>query len=231
MRKNNFVLFCVILLLTIAVLYVSFDRLFIYFFAKTHNLEISYKRLFTVYTGRLIYGNVTVLDRKTGLGFFLEEVTLKPKWDKALAIDFKARQVRFIKKENQRPRETYDTLTGLISVPFDSRWVYKEISGAVSPFQGGVAVKNFIASSDSLKLSITGEFYNNYTIRTDVIICFSNAITSRVPEGLTKTVLNDEKDGWKSLSVHMEGNYKEPSIQVSSKRFRLNIKTIVQPKS
>jgi hypothetical protein len=86
-----------------------------------------------------------------------------------------------------------------------------------------VTIKDFLAKSDLMKLSFNGDIRRDNTIKSDIVIYFSDELTRKIPPELTKLVLTQEDPGWKSLSVKLEGNYTMPTIQVSSKLFRLNI--------
>ncbi len=231
MRRNKILRYLILLALGAAVVYSSLDRIAVYLFAKSRNLEISYKKSFPFYTGELKCRSLTVLDRATGMGFFSESAVFKPGWNNGLSLGFALKRVHFIKKDTEKPAEDYDDLMQMVAMPFNSRWLYKEISGEIAFFDGGVKVRKFNAANEELKLSFTGDIYDNNTVKSDITIYFADSVVSKIPAGLTKVILADENNGWKSLSVHLEGNYKAPSIQVSSKRFRLNIKTVVESKT
>lgn len=227
MGKNRFLIFFATLILIAFIVYLSLGHVAMYIFAKAHELDISYKSCGVPFT----YNGLNVIDKKTGMGFFAHSASFEPRWNNGLTVNFDLKAVHFIKKDSGKPTETYDSLMELVAVPFHSRWIYKKISGQVSPVKEGVRIRDLRAVNDEVTLSFTGDIYNNNTIKTDIKIYFSDIVLAKIPGELSKVMLADEKNGWKSLSVHLEGNYKEPSIQVSSKRFRLNIKTIVDSKS
>lgn len=210
--------FIVIVALVASALYLSSNRIAVYFFSKAYNLDIAYKNLKGSYFKKVMFDNLNVIDRKNGIGFFAKSADIRP----GAIIDFCLRDVHFIKKGDE-PAATYDNLTGLVSIPFSSRWTYKELSGKIRPSRRGIDVDGLIATSDEIKLSLTGAIYYDNTIKSDIVIYFSDKLIEKIPDELSKIVLRDEKDGWKSLSVKLEGNYNMPSIQVSGKLFRLNI--------
>jgi hypothetical protein len=80
-----------------------------------------------------------------------------------------------------------------------------------------------------MKLAFNGSMRKDNTIKSDIVIYFADELTGKIPSELTNLVLTQEESGWKSLSVKLEGNYTMPTIQVSSKLFRLNIGVKEQP--
>lgn len=218
--KNKYAIFFLIIILTLIVLmlYLSSNRIAVYFFSKIYNIDIAYKNLKGSYFKDFMFENLSVIDRKNGLGFFSKSASIRP----GAEIVFYLRDVHFIKKGDE-PATAYDNLSGLVSIPFSSRWTYKDISGKVRPSRIGIDVNGLIATSDDVKLSLTGSIYSDNTIKSDIVIYFSDKLIKKMPEELSKVIMRDENDGWRSLSVKLEGNYNMPSIQVSGKLFRLNI--------
>lgn len=212
-----------------------YDRVIIYIFAAKNNLSVSYKNLTRVSLNELAFHDLSVVEKSTGLGFFAKysKVRSLGKGMQSLqysAIDLDLKDVNFIKKETDKSM-SYDSLTGLVSIPFDSRWKYKEIRGQIWTLNNEVKVKDLMTTSDEIKLSLGGILNcSNNKLEADIKIYFSEQLTKKIPEELLKVLLVDEKDGWKSLSVHLAGDYKTPSIQVSGKLFRLNINTISDSK-
>ena len=80
-----------------------------------------------------------------------------------------------------------------------------------------------MAIGDEIKLSIKGTVSDENIINTDITIYFSDKVTGRVPEELSRVLMRDEDGGWKSLAVNLKGNYNTPSIEVAGKLFRLKI--------
>lgn len=224
--RNNFTVLLIFLSAAL-VLYLSFGRILIYAIAKINNLDISYKGLKTASLSRFEFKGLKIIDNGRGAGFLSEHARVEPKWKKIfpvnIAIDFDMKDVRFIRKEGQ-VEETYDTLSGLVGVPFTSRWTYKEISGRIERLEKGVHIQDFSAVSDEIKLLLNGDIYNDNTAKSDIRIYFCEELVRKIPEVLSNVVLQDEEGGWRSLSVNLSGNYKTPAIQVSGKLFRLNIR-------
>jgi len=229
MRKNKNALIIILIILALAALfgYLFFDHALIYFFAKAHHLDVTFKKSVPIYGGGLTYGDMTVLDRKTGMGFLSELATFKPSWDRGLVLKINLRGVHFLKKDGEKPAAR-DSLSALVSTPFSGRWVYNEIKGEVRPSRDSVRVGDLTAVGDQIKLKFTGDLYFNNTIRFDIVIYFSDKSLKDIPAEASQMLLTEEGGGWKSLSVHLEGNYSDPSIRISSRRFRLNINTVTK---
>lgn len=221
MRLQHILLGIIALIAIVGLIYMSLGHIAVYLFARANNLDISYSSLVGSGTN-LIFKNFRVTNKALGLGISAGTAAIRPKL-KGYEFDFA--DVRFLKKDGDETT-SYENLAGLVAVPFKGSWVYKEISGEVEPYSNGLEVKKLDAVSDEIKLHITGKFNADNTVDTDIKIYFGPGITKKIPEELSKVILTDEDAGWKSLSVGLAGNYAEPSIQVSSKLFRLNIKSI-----
>lgn len=232
--KNKMILFFIFLAIAAFTLYLSSGRIIIYVASKMCGMNISYKSLRNASFTEISFNDLNVIDGGTGLGFFSKYAKMRPIWHAGffqdMTIGFDLRDVRFIKKGEEKAG-AYDTLAGLVFTPFNSRWSYKEISGKVRVYREGLYIKDLQALSDEIKLLFTGTVYRDKTIDSDIVIIFSDKLIEDIPEELSNVVLRDEKDGWKSLSVSLTGDYKAPSIQVSGKLFRLNIGTTSDSKN
>lgn len=208
----------IIFLLLLIALYLSFDRVAIYVFSKTHNLDITYKGLRRISTGELLFHDLGIIDKKIGIGIFSKSGKVAP----GAQISFDMRDVHFI-KNGKEPAAAYDSLTDLVAIPFNSRWTYKEISGKITRSKNGIDIQELTAIGDEIKLSIKGTVSGDNIIDTAITIYFSDKLLREVPEELSNVLMRDEDGGWKSLAVNLKGNYSAPSIEVSGKLFRLKI--------
>lgn len=195
-------------------------------FASTYDLDIEFKDLKNATLSGMMFNDLTIVDKGRGIGVSSKTATIALKWNgpdpRNATVGFDLHDVRFVKKSVEAAT-SYDTLDGLVALPFSSSWVYKEISGSVRSSKEGVTVKDFLAKSDLMKLAFSGSMRSDNTIKSDIVIYFADDLTKKIPPELTKLVLTQEEPGWKSLSVKLEGNFAMPTIQVSSKLFRLNI--------
>ena len=211
-----------LILITAVVLFLASGRLVIYLFSNAYGLDVSYKNMKILSFNELSFTDLKVIDRRTGLGIFSRESLINPVLEKRIAIDFKFKAVSFIKNETAS-EGNFDSLAAIVSMPFASRWTYKEISGKVTPSKEGMHIEKLTATSDDMRLKLSGDIFRDNTIKADIVIYFSESLAKNMPKELSGVILNAESDSWKSLSVKLAGNYKEPSIQIYSKLFRLNI--------
>ena len=222
--KKRIVIFLTAAIMAIGALaYLCKDYIAIYAISKKYNLEISYKELKRLSPGKMEFKDLKVVEKKTALGLFSRGATIT--LDKKVGFDL--RDVGFVGSPKSAA-PSYDNIMELSAMPFNSRWTYKEISGKISQSPEGLNVDNFMATGDDIKLSFTGVIYHDNAVNADIVIYFSDRLTKKIPRELSMVVLRDEKDGWMSLTVAVKGDYRKPSIQVSSKLFRLNIKEVVR---
>lgn len=228
------IILVVIFLSMAALLYMGFDRILIYFVSKAYDVTISYSDFEMRSLHKFIFNDLSIVNKKTGFGLFARYADIEPEWHrgaffKNLMIDFKLQDVNFLREVPAEHISGYDTLYKLISVPFDSNWTYGRIVGKIGPSDDGMNITDLTATSDDIRLSFTGTIFSNQTLDSSVMICFSDKVTSNIPLELSTVVLQNEANGWKSLSVKLAGDYRAPSIQLSNKLFRLNIKMVYEP--
>jgi len=221
MRLQYILLGIIALIAVVGLTYISVGRVTVYLFAKANNLNISYNSL-TGSAANFAFKDFKITNKVSGFGISAGTAAIRPK---PKGYEFSFTNVRFLKKDGDET-SSYENLAGLVAVPFIGSWVYKEITGEVAPSRDTLEVKKLDAVSDEIKLHITGRFNADNTVDTDIKIYFGPGIIKKVPEELSKVILTDKESGWKSLTVHLSGNYAEPSIQVSGNLFRLNIKSI-----
>ena len=230
--KNRLIAITIFTIVIVAAVFHS-GHIVIYAISRMHHLEISYSKLENKAFRELVLTDLEVIDGKLGMGLVSEYAIFKPKWKRILAgaveSDFHLSGVRFVRNEPEGPG-SYDTLSGLVYTPFASRWTYKDISGKINTFKRGIHIKDFVATSDNIRVSLAGDIYYDNSLNLDIMIYFSNRFVTKIPDVLSTVVLKEEDGEWKSLSVNLKGNYKRPSIEVSGALFRLNIGALSNPR-
>jgi hypothetical protein len=231
MRLRRYLL--VILIAAIAAgftIYLNFDRIAIFAASKLYSIDISYKHMNKDPKAGLVFEDLRVMHRKLGLGFFSLRATVKPSlgkdWLKNVLVDFKFKDVHFLKNKADEKKAAYDTISQLVAMPFEGRWMYKEVSGLVEIFSNGITIKRFSANGKEMRLSVSGDFYYNNVIDSDITVYFSRDVLKEVPPELHSVIMQDEPDEWKSFSVKVKGDLSSPAIQITGKLFRLNFGTV-----
>jgi len=205
-----------------------------YIFARAHGLDLKYSRLTgTVLTG-LSFKDLTASDPKKGFGLFAETADVKIVLSKNIlaepGLDLDLRGGRFL-REGMGPAEDYADLDDLVALPFKKAWRYRRITARLRALKDGTGIDDLYAESDEIRLYVNGAIHRDNYVNLAIKISFAETVTSKIPEALSKVFLNDEGTGWKSLSVSLSGNYAAPSIQVSSKLFRLSVKSVSESHS
>lgn len=218
-------------LITSAV-YLFFDHIMIYFLSRASSLSISYSDFKAASLNEFIFNDLTIINKKIGFGLFSQSADIKPIWRRAssgnMMINFNLQDVNFLKDESTQGLANHDNLYRIVSIPFDSNWTYKTIVGKIEPFGERINITDCIATSDDIKLSLNGTIFYDQTLDMNAVIYLSDKVTGTIPKELSVVILQNEPGGWKSLSVKIEGDYRSPSIQLSSKLFRMNIKTVYE---
>lgn len=230
MKRNMIAAFMIALFIaSCAAFYLFFGHIVLYVFSDRYDIELSYKNMKRANSAEFIFEDFKISSRRTGHAIRAKSASIifmpKDVLFRNCEITFRLADGFFLKKES-KTGETYAGLAGLVGAPFGSDWRYREISGKIKTFREGVEIKDFIAKGDDIKLSVNGSADNNNLIDFAIIIYFSGRLAGRMQEELSKTFLAPEGGGWRSLSVHVKGNYEMPSMQVTGKLFRLNIKNV-----
>jgi len=210
-----------------ASLYLFSGEIAVFVFSKIHNLKITYRSMQKDKARDIIFNDLVIIDQRKKIGFFAKKALIKPVINlSGSSVHFDMSSVNFVKNDTEETGEAFDSLSGLISMPFMTQWRYKNISGDIFFLKNRLNVKKFDAESDAIRLTFTGDIVHDNTVNGSIAIYFHESLTKKIPPELSSVILSNEQDGWKSLSVNLTGNYKTPSVQVSNKLFRLNIKSI-----
>lgn len=224
--RNVFLMTAAVLAIGVTVLMPLLPRIVIAAFASAYDLDINYKDLKKATLGGAAIDGLTIVDKARGMGISSEKAMITLEWNgpdpRNATVGFDLYGVRFVKRSSERA-SSYDTLDGLVALPFNSNWIYKEISGKIRRSKEALTIKDFLAKSDLMKLAFNGSIREDNTIKSDIVVYFADDLTRKIPPELIKLVLTQEEPGWKSLSVKLEGNCTMPTINVSSRLFRLNI--------
>lgn len=199
-------------------------RIAVYLFSKAYNLDISYKRFPRASCREFLFEDLKIKDKKSGIGLFAKDAVIRPGRS---GLNFNIYSAGFY-REGAGKTNFYSDLAGLVSLPFSGQWIYKEISGSILPAKNGIEFKDILAVGDDIKLRLTAVIHDKDLVDANIKIYFSDIVSAGIPKELSGVILNDEGSGWKSLSVSLEGNYRSPSIQVSSRLFRLNIGAVAE---
>ena len=229
MRKI-LILSAVILMILGCAFYFSFNRIAIYAISKISGLDITYGRITNNALSGCTLTDLRVIYKKAGAGISAKEAKIKPRISSLifdnLGLEINVKDLFFITGDKKESLN-HDNPPNLITMPFKSGQKYENISTTVKVFKDRVSVLAFNAYSGDIRFDFKGDlFYNNNQIFGDMKIYFSSNLLKRLPGPLIKETLADEGASWKSLSVNIKGDYKSPAVQISSKLFRLNIKTV-----
>jgi hypothetical protein len=228
--KTKVLIIAVIILAAAATVYLSLDKIIIFTLSKFYNLNISYTAMSKNPKEGYLFESLKMVNNKMGLGFFSAGAAFKPvqkfNFLKSLDFDFKFRDAHFIKSSKNMPKTEYSTLEGLVAVPFEGRWTYKDVSGTVEVFSNGFTLKRFAANSREIKLFVSGDIFYNGMVDINITAAFSKGALKDVPPELHSVIMNEEPEEWKSLSVKLKGDYRSPSVQIYGKMFKLNINSM-----
>jgi hypothetical protein len=224
--KGVMILTAALLLLLVVSFIVFYGHLTVLVFARSTGIDISYKQLITAGLTEFVFKDLSAVERQRGIGLSSSGASIKIVFDGLYipnaAADFSLNDVQFIKRRSEE-KASYNSIDGLIALPFDSQWKYKTISGKVSAIKDGIRVRDFVASGDSIRFSFDGTLTGNNIIKGDITMYFEREITGKMPPELAGMALKDAGDGWKSLTLKVEGDLAKPAIQVTGRLFRLNI--------
>ena len=227
--KKALLIFAVVAALAAAGIFVTWDRIVIYIAAKDYGLSMSYSSVKNMNFKELQFRDFTVIEKNRRAGLFASQATLWPaigiQARDSRSLAFVLKGVRFIPGPKKGAGED-DMLMDLIAMPFSGEWAYSDIEGEVFDQEKGLFIRKLVATGDMMRLSVNGYLYKNNTVDANITIYFSKNSIRELPESVTGVVLKNEEGDWKSLSAHLTGDLSGPSIELSGKLFRLNIKQV-----
>jgi len=172
---------------------------------------------------------VGMLGKAYGLKIAYKHADIKPRLvNKVILIDFNLKDVTISRNIESAPaKDSYNSVSDLVAAPFNGDWTYQRVSGTVRPSREKLEIIALNAEAKEFKISAKGSAsYETKSADMDIVLSFSGSLISRIPGELSGTILKDEQGGWKSLSVNIKGNLSSPSISITGKMFRLNIREL-----
>ncbi len=222
----SIVIVCIVGMALVISFFIAFDRIVAAIVSRYSGLRMTYSRLSPDRTGKIIVRGLELTEPKSGLALHAEKGVLKPRMEfgpgTRFGISFTLEGAHFNKHE-KGPRAGYSTFSDLAVIPFQHAWNYSVISGDIVFDGKTIEVRNFKAQSADIRLDIKGSLSAESKIDATIKVSFSGDAGRQIPEEIAVPVLQDEGDGWKYLTVRVQGDYRAPAVQISSKLFRLDI--------
>jgi len=224
MRRANVFIGLLAAVIILAVLF--FDRILLFSVSKYAGIDLSYSGSRLAGRGAMELRDFRVRDRKRGAELYAKNAVVglarRPSLERGLAVRFRLDDASF-KKSQPLPEARRDAISRIAMMPFEGSWVYSAISGDAVFTGRTLRLKDFLAVGKDIRFEAECVFYANDTVDADMKISFSRPAVEKFPEELTSVILQDD-GGWKTLELHLKGDYATPSIQLSGKLFRLNIR-------
>ena len=224
--KNILISGAAALLSVITALVIFYGHITAAAFSTLSDTDISYKQVRACSINELIFKGLSVIQRKDGMGVSAVNGSVKfaliAERRLELAADFALNDVRFIRAGS--PKESsMNSIDGLIAAPFSSFCKYATVSGNISAIKNGMRIRNFLASSDTIRFSLDGTLTEDNVIDASITIYFADSLIGNISPELSSMILKGDSQGWRSLSFRVQGDLAKPSINVTGKLFRLNI--------
>lgn len=223
--KKTLILTAVAALTAAAIGSIFFERALIYLLARNNGLDIGYSSIKRTGPGEYLARDLLLAESGSGIGLRAEGGRVKVLSLSApdiFTVRFELNDVNFIKAAP--PENLYNDPQGLVASAFGDDIVYRELSGTVKRSRGVISADEITASGDLVKVRLSGSLSDSGDVFSEWRVSFSDSMRRRIPKELSEAVLESGADGWYGFSFTIRGNVKAPSISVSGKRFRLNIK-------
>ena len=172
---------------------------------------------------------IGILGKAYGLNISYRHADMTPRFvNGEILIDFDLKDVKVIKNTLSTSAErSYNSLSDLVAAPFSGAWTYERVSGTIKPSLKKLEIIRLTAEAKEFKLTAKGMTnYESKSTDMDIVLDFSDSLIRKIPKELSGAVLKDNPGGWKSLSVNIKGDFRSPSISITGRMFRLNIKEL-----
>lgn len=101
---------------------------------------------------------------------------------------------------------------------------FREIKGILQLSKDTVFIKGIYAYNDRMRIRGGGWINNDGTLDCDINLSFSEDITDKIPDAVKIALLRREDGGWMGIALKGRGNYKKPTLHISSDSIRLNVR-------
>ena len=230
MKKNKLIIIAAVAAVILAAVFLLFfDKIAIGVLSSSFDTDIKFKRMWNIHFTEYLFDDLELIYKKKQVGIMARSASVTPGFTKnfprSIAFSFLLKDINFIGEDGKK-QEKYNTLDNLLTLPFMSQWLYPDVKGRIECFTDRITVEDFNASSSNIRVSFKGDIFYDKKIKGEVILRFSKDVLKQIPDELMGVLLSDEGDGWRGISVKLDGDYAAPSVQFTGKMFRLSIKNL-----
>ena len=175
--------------------------------------------------GSVSLKEITVTD-KTGRLYYCKKADIKYNLSNLL---FKKKEFLFVFEEIKFYRNIglLNSIANMLVISKMPNAEFQKINGALRLRDGGVYIKNIYAYNNSIRIKGEGCVDKDGALDCDMNFSFCKDITDKIPGVVKATLLRNEGDGWMGMPIKTYGNYKKPSLRITTNGVQLNIKEAV----
>lgn len=116
-----------------------------------------------------------------------------------------------------------DSIADMLAISKMPDVEFKEIKCILQLPKDAFFIKDIYAYNDKMRIRGGGWIDNNGSLDCEVNFSFSKDITDKIPDAIRVALLRREDGEWMGIVLKGRGNYKKPSLHISSDSIRLNV--------
>jgi hypothetical protein len=117
----------------------------------------------------------------------------------------------------------FDSVADMLIIKAMPDIEFNEIKGAIALRKNGIFIENLCAHNSKMKINGKGWIDNNGAVDGEVNFSFSKEVTDTIPDVVKITLLKNEDKDWMGIALKIKGNFKKPTLRISSDTLKLNI--------
>ena len=116
-----------------------------------------------------------------------------------------------------------DSVANMLVISIMPDVEFEEIKGVLQLRKDVVYIKDVYAYNEKMRIRGSGWINKDGLLNCDVNFSFSKDVTDMVPDAVKAVILKREGGGWMGIALKVGGNYKKPSLHITSETLKLNI--------
>lgn len=184
------------------------------------NIEFNTSRVWI--PGNIFLGDVSITDERGRL-YHIDAIDIRYNLPSFL---FKKRQFHFNLKGIKLYQDMglLDSVAGMLAISAMPDVEFDVIEGTFELHKNAIFIKDIYVHNDKIRIRGSGWMDNDGSLDCDVNFSFSKDVTDMIPDAVKVTLLRREKTrGWMGIDFKVKGNYKKPTLHITSDTLKLNI--------
>ncbi|MBN1872283.1 MAG: hypothetical protein JW800_06900 [Candidatus Omnitrophica bacterium] len=231
MKKNSYSIIkkSILIMLPIAVLSIIFipirsaifTRILLLPIERKYDIKIEFSKSTIMLSSNISMNNVSILDKNKQL-YYIGDTEIKYNATELLSAKKRASfNLKRLKVYNNV--RILDSVAEILVISTLPQFEFDEIDCRAEFRRSSIYIDHLIARNNSMHVEGGGLIGKDGLLDCKLKFSFAKSVTDEIPDAIKKTLLTKEDGGWRSIKFDLTGNYKKPTLSISSSLLKLNI--------